>query len=81
MNTKLTLTLSKQVIEKAKNYSKNNKTSLSKLVEFYFKSLSEPESEMEDIPPITRELSGLAKLDTNKSDKELLIEALSKKYL
>ena len=41
MNTKLTLLLDDDVIKKAKGYSKSHATSLSKLVEEYFKALSE----------------------------------------
>ncbi len=81
MQTKLTLTLDNQVIEQAKAYSKQNRISLSKLVEFYFKSISGPDKELNKIPPITKELSGIAKFETNKSDKELLSEALNKKFL
>ena len=82
MTTKLTLTLDNKIIETAKNYARKNKISLSKLVEFYFKSLdADPEKQIEDLPPITRELSGIAKLETTKSDKELLKEALNKKFL
>jgi hypothetical protein len=40
MNSKLTLLLDDAVIKKAKVYSKTNETSLSKLVEEYFKALS-----------------------------------------
>ena len=82
MATKLTLTLENKTIEKAKRYAKDNKISLSKLVEFYFKSLSsDAENHYEDISPITKELSGIAKLHTTKSDKELLSKALNKKFL
>lgn len=80
--TKLTLTLENKTIEKAKIYAKRNKISLSKLVEFYFKSLSsDTENLIENIPPITKELSGIAKIHSTKSDKELLKEALNKKFL
>ena len=37
MNTKLTLTVEKKVIAKAKSYAKKQNRSLSKLVENYFK--------------------------------------------
>ena len=40
MDTKLTLTLEKEVIEKAKIYAKERKRSLSDLVENYFKALT-----------------------------------------
>jgi len=36
MNTKLTLDINKEVIEKAKDYAKRNRISLSKLIESYF---------------------------------------------
>lgn len=81
MATKLTLTLDNKVIAKAKKYSKENNISLSKLVEFYLKTLSSPEKKMENIPPITKELSGIARIDTQLSAKELLAEALNKKFL
>ena len=69
-------------IETAKKYAKKNKISVSKLVEFYFKSLSSVcENHNESIPPITKELSGIAKISTIKSDKVLLKDALNKKFL
>lgn len=82
MTTKLTLTLDNKIIESAKKYAKKNNISLSKLVEFYFKSLSnESEKNIDNIPPITKELSGIAKFKSNKSDKELLEEALNNRFL
>ena len=82
MATKLTLTLDNKIIETAKIYAKKNKISLSKLVEFYFKSLTaNSENQIENLPPITKEISGIAKIRTTKSDKKLLEEALNKKFL
>lgn len=82
MTTKLTLTLDNNVIERAKKYAKKNQISLSRLVEFYFKSLtSDKESQIENLPPITKELTGIATVETTKSDKELLENALNKRFL
>ena len=82
MATKLTLTLDNKTIETAKIYAKKNKISLSKLVEFYFKSLySDSKNDIENIPPITKELSGIARITTTNSDKKLLEDALNKKFL
>ena len=82
MTTKLTLTLDNKIIETAKMYAKKNKISLSRLVEFYFKSLdSDFGNQIENLPPITKELSGIAKMETSKSDKKLLEEALNEKFL
>ncbi len=82
MNTKLTLTIDEQTIQKAKSYAKKHKTSLSKIVEFYFRAISsEPTNHLKVIPPITKELSGIAALKSSKTDKELLKDALNKKFL
>ncbi len=82
MTTKLTLTLDNETIEAAKKYAKKNKISLSKLVEFYFKSLtSDFVNYNENIPLITKALSGIAGITTIKSDKELLEDALNKRFL
>lgn len=82
MTTKLTLTVDEKIIESAKIYAKKNKISLSKLVEFYFKSLTSVEKyNIENLSPITKELSGIAKIKSKKSDKELLEDALKEKFL
>ncbi len=80
MATKLTLTLDKETIKIAKEYAKRNNISLSGIVELYFKVLSSNARDYR-ISPITRELSGIASLSTTKSDKELLEEALNKRFL
>ena len=82
MSTKLTLTLDNDVIVNAKHYAKENGISLSKMVEHYFKGISNnTTSSKHNIPPITKELSGYAKINTTKSDKDLLVAALESKYL
>ncbi|MDY6970446.1 MAG: DUF6364 family protein [Spirochaetota bacterium] len=82
MKTKLTLTMDNNIIEAAKQYAKKNNISLSKLVEFYFKSLSSvSENQIESIPPITKELSGIARISLMKSDQKLLKDALNNKFL
>ncbi len=80
MATKLTLSLEKEVIEAAKEYAKKNNISLSGIVKLYFKTLSSGTRDY-NIGPITRELSGIASFSTKKSDKELLEEALNKRFL
>ncbi len=82
MTTKLALTLDNEVILSAKEYAKRNGISLSKMVELYFKGIKRDVSlENIPLPPITKELSGYAKINTSKSDKELLAAALENKYL
>ncbi len=68
MNTKLTLSLQSEVIEKTKDYAKSHGISLSKLVEKYFESLIEAGSHRD----ITASLIGIASHpDRNLSYKEL----------
>lgn len=64
MNTKLTLSIDKNVIMRAKNYAKNKNKSLSQIIEDYLKSISKNEKNipaLEEIPPITQSLSGILK--------------------
>lgn len=48
MTTKLTLSLKKSVIEKAKAYAKGNKQSLSHIIESYLEKITSREAEMGD---------------------------------
>ncbi len=80
MTIKLTLAMDKKTIEAAKEYAKKNNISLSGIVELYFKTLSSS-TRNNRIGPITRELSGIANFKTAKTDKELLKDALIKRYL
>jgi hypothetical protein len=82
MSAKLTLTVNESVVAGAKQYARENHVSLSKMVEFYFRSLSTAAAPRVDkLPPITRELTGIAEHRTNKRDKVLLAEALIKRHL
>ncbi len=82
MNTKLTLMVDNNIIKKAKHYAKANNISLSKLVEFYFKSMSKIKTkENLTLPPITKELSGMIKADNKIKYKDILSDALMEKYL
>jgi hypothetical protein len=82
MNTKLTLTLEKEVIERAKKYASDQGRSLSEIVESYFKMLTaNPEEERkEDISPMVRKLRGVLNVDKNFDYKTVLEEELMKKY-
>lgn len=63
MNTKLTLSVDKEVIERAKRYSKARKISLSKLVESYLLSVTSKKNQDDEITPLVKSLSGVIKLD------------------
>jgi len=73
MATKLTLSLNKQTIEKAKVWAKTHHSSLSGLVERYFESLVAKNSDLPQVSPKTRALSGMFKeYDEKLSYKELV---------
>lgn len=79
MDTKLTLKLEDRVINKAKIYARSHKQSLSKLVENFFRSLTEKERENEEkIPPTVKSLAGIIKskkkVDAEKEYTDYLIE-------
>jgi hypothetical protein len=79
MNTKLTLNIDQTVIEDAKFYAKNNRVSLSKLIENYLLSLTQKEDEKCKISPLVESLTGVINLDKNDYKKEYS-DYLSKKY-
>ena len=85
MKTKLTLTLEKEVIQQAKAYAKNHGQSLSKMVENYFKIITEKEKnkynlDENELSPRVKKLRGIISLDEEIDYKEVLIEELQKKY-
>ncbi len=80
MNTKLTLNVDRRVIEKAKEYSKSRKISLSKLIESYLSSLTENKKRDIDITPLVESLSGVINLEKDFDYKESYTDYLIKKY-
>lgn len=82
MNTKLTLTIEKEVIEIAKEYAKEKGQSVSEMVENYFKlvTVSRRKIEEKQLSPQVRKLRGIIKNGENIDYKQTLTEELSKKY-
>ncbi len=82
MNTKLTLTIEKEVIEVAKEYAKEKGQSLSEMVENYFKLVTVNRREIKEkqLSPKVRKLRGIIKIDQKIDYKQILTEELSKKY-
>lgn len=82
MNTKLTLTIEKEVIEIAKKYAKEKGQSLSEMVENYFKLVTVGRTSVKEkqLSPKVRKLRGIIKSNKNIDYKQTLIEELSKKY-
>ena len=83
MNTKLTLTIERSVIEKAKKYARNRERSLSDLIENYLKVLTtDDESKDEtELSTTLKALKGSFKMPKDFDYKKELIDRLSEKYL
>lgn len=81
MNTKLTLSLNKMTIKKAKKYAEKHGTSLSKMVQGYFEELSLPKKDIIKITPLVESLLGSAKRLRDIDFHTAKTEYLTKKYL
>ena len=82
MNTKLTLTIEKEVIEIAKEYAKEKGQSLSEMVENYFKfvTVKREKRNTKELSPKVKKLRGILKSEGETDYKKILSEELSKKY-
>lgn len=80
MDTKLTLKLEETVIEKAKNYAKNHRTSLSKLIENYLLNITNDNQKEEKITPLVKSLSGIIDLPKGYDHKRDYADFLLNKY-
>ena len=80
MDTKLTLNVNKSVIERAKEYAKSHKISLSKLIESYLSSLTNKKSQEAKITPLVESLIGVIELDKDFDYKNGYTEYLMEKY-
>lgn len=82
MNTKLTLTIEKEVIETAKEYAKEKGQSLSEMVENYFKliTVSRRKIKPSQLSSKVQKLRGIIKTKEDIDYKQTLTEELSKKY-
>ena len=81
MNTKLTLTIEQELIQKAKEYAKNKNRSLSDLIENYLKVLTKKEEKATKLNPSIESLRGSFKAPKNFDYKKELQNRLEEKYL
>jgi len=84
MDTKLTLKLNKDVIDKAKEYASSHNKSLSRMIESYLKSLVEkekPKSEDDfEISPFVRSMKTGVKITADLDYKKEYGDYLTEKY-
>ncbi|NTW32121.1 MAG: hypothetical protein HGB12_05785 [Bacteroidetes bacterium] len=82
MDTKLTLTIEKDVIEKAKDYARKRRRSLSDLIENYLKYIvsSKEKENIDEITPMVKSMMGSFKVPKDYNYKKALVDGLNKKY-
>jgi hypothetical protein len=80
METKLTLRLRKSVIERAKVYAKDHKTSLSKMIENYLRSITTSSRTHDEISTLVGSLSGVLELEQDYDYKKDYTDHLENKY-
>ncbi len=80
MTVKLTLTIEKSVIERAKYFAKKTGRSLSELIENYLETVTEI-SEEGSLSPKLRKITGAVKLPENFDENKELSEYFEKKHL
>lgn len=79
---KLTLKLNSQAIKKAKVLAKKRGLSLSRMVETFFETVSEPDLEVKEYAatPLVSQLEGVLSLEENYSREDDYADYLNKKY-
>ncbi len=82
MNTKLTLTIEQEVINKARTYAKNRERSLSDLIESYLKAITtESNHAAIETTPIVKSLKGAFTAPKDFDYKKELSKKLADKHL
>ncbi len=80
MDTKLTLKLDQEVIEKAKRFAQGQQTSLSQLIENYLLNLTRDVDSPITISPLVKSLSGIIDLPSSFDLCKESREHLRRKY-
>ena len=81
MDTKLTLKLNQEVIEKAKEYASNKNLSLSRIIEAYLQSLTtENDTSDFEISPFVKSIATGIEIPTDLNYKKDYSDHLMEKY-
>jgi len=80
MDTKLTLRLNNNVIERAKIYARSHKISLSRMVESYLDGITKEKNKEISITPLVESLSGVINLPSDYDYKKEYGGYLEEKY-
>jgi len=77
---KLTLNADPEVIEQAKRLAEESGTSVSSLFERFIRLLGRRRTSRQQLGRITRQASGVITLPRDKSEQDILADALAEKY-
>lgn len=80
MDSKLTIRLDSNVIERAKIYARIHNVSVSRMIESYLNSVTQLKSKDIEITPLVESLIGVGKVDTEFEFKKDYSDYLSEKY-
>ena len=83
MDSKLTLKLNENVIERAKKYASTKKLSLSRLIENYLDSITQEQNDNFEISPFVKSISSGKSIPADadwKTSRENYTDYLDKKY-
>jgi len=80
MDSKLTLKVDKEIIQRAKKYARERNTSLSQMVEDYFDIIVKPAETDIELTPLVKKLSGVVKLPKSYDSRKEYSKYLVKKY-
>jgi hypothetical protein len=80
MQAKLTLSIDKSVIERAKQYAHRPRHSLSGMVENYLREVTRVEFDNEEVTPVVAELSGVLPADAVTAHCDDYSDYLADKY-
>ncbi len=78
MDAKLTLSMDSSIIASMKGYANENNSSISQIVETFFRNLLSSQSDKRNISPLVQELSGI--IPEEENEKEDYTSYLEKKY-
>jgi formiminotetrahydrofolate cyclodeaminase len=81
MTSKLTLTIEKSIIDKAKSYAKQTGRSLSELIENYLESITGEIDHVDELSPKLKKIVGAVKLPENFDEEKELRTYLENKHL
>lgn len=79
MQTKLTLSIDKRIIEKAKDFARRSNRSLSEIIETYLEKITD--EELGDVDNELSKLIGVIKLPEDFDDKKEIRKILTGKHL